>query len=95
MTNLIKAILLKLYPFLLDNNNYFYAKNYMFSKTIKIFLVSIVFISCATTSSDVIEELFSMPNKIKESSAVEVTEKSDLIWTLEDSGNEPQLFALN
>ncbi|RZJ99244.1 MAG: hypothetical protein EOO46_22715, partial [Flavobacterium sp.] len=39
--------------------------------------------------------LFSMPNKIKESSAVEVTEKSDLIWTLEDSGNEPQLFALN
>ena len=67
----------------------------MFSKTIKIFLASIVFISCATTSSEVIEELFSMPKKIKESSAVEVTEKSDLIWTLEDSGNAPQLFALN
>lgn len=67
----------------------------MFAKTIKIFLASAVFISCAATSSDVIEELFSMPKKIKESSAVEVTEKSDLIWTLEDSGNEPQLFALD
>lgn len=67
----------------------------MFAKTIKIFLASAVFISCATTSSDVIEELFSMPKKIKESSAVEVTEKSDLIWTVEDSGNAPQLFALD
>ncbi|MDR6967715.1 WD40 repeat protein [Flavobacterium arsenatis] len=67
----------------------------MFSKSIKIFLASAVFISCANSSSEVIEELFSMPKKIKESSAVEVTEKSDLIWTLEDSGNEPQLFALN
>ena len=67
----------------------------MFSKTIKIFLASAVFISCATTSADVIEELFSLPKKIKESSAVEVTEKSDLIWTLEDSGNKPQLFALD
>lgn len=67
----------------------------MFAKTIKIFLASAVFISCAATSSDVIEELFSMPKKIKESSAVEVTEKSDLIWTVEDSGNAPQLFALD
>ncbi|MFY0482949.1 hypothetical protein ACI6PS_10090 [Flavobacterium sp. PLA-1-15] len=67
----------------------------MFSKTIKVLLASVVFISCATSSQEVIQELFSMPKKIKESSAVEVTEKSDLIWTLEDSGNEPQLFALN
>ena len=67
----------------------------MFAKTIKIFLASAVFISCAATSSDVIEELFSMTKKIKESSAVEVTEKSDLIWTVEDSGNAPQLFALD
>lgn len=67
----------------------------MFSKTIKIFLISIAFISCATSSQEVIQELFSMPKKIKESSAVEVTEKSDLIWTLEDSGNKPLLFALN
>jgi len=57
-------------------------------------MASAVFFSCATTSSDVIEELFSLPKKIKESSAVEVTEKSDLIWTVEDSGNKPQLFAL-
>lgn len=67
----------------------------MFSKTIKIFLASTVLISCATSSQEVIQELFSMPKKIKESSAVEVTEKSDLIWTLEDSGNKPLLFALN
>lgn len=67
----------------------------MFSKSLKIFLASAVFISCANSSSEVIEELFSMPKKIKESSAVEVTEKSDLIWTLEDSGNDPLLFALN
>jgi len=67
----------------------------MFLKTIKLFLASAVFISCATSSSDIIEEVFSMPKKIKESSAVEVTEQSDLIWTLEDSGNDPLLFALN
>lgn len=67
----------------------------MFSKTLKIFLASILFISCVNSSTEVIEEVFSMPKQIKESSAVEVTEKSDLIWTLEDSGNEPLLFALN
>lgn len=67
----------------------------MFSKTIKVFLASAVFISCATSSQEVIQELFSLPKKIKESSAVEVTEKSNLIWTLEDSGNKPLLFALD
>lgn len=75
--------------------NYFYRKKDMLSKSIKLFLASIAFISCASTSSDAITELFELPKKIKESSAVEVTEKSNLIWTLEDSGNKPQLFALN
>lgn len=75
--------------------HYFYAKKDMLSKTLKIFLASILFISCVNSSTEVIEEIFSMPKQIKEASAVEVTEKSDLIWTLEDSGNEPQLFALN
>lgn len=51
--------------------------------------------SCDSSSQEVIQELFPLPKKIKESSAVEVTEKSDLIWTLEDSGNKPRIFALN
>lgn len=66
----------------------------MFSKTIKTILIAAVLISC-NTASETIKEIFVLPKKISESSAVEVTEKSDLIWTLEDSGNEPQLFALN
>ncbi len=38
--------------------------------------------------------VFKLPEKIKESSGVEVTEMSNLIWTMEDSGNKPELYAL-
>lgn len=61
---------------------------------IKIILLGIILMSCRTISEP-LEKLFSFPNDLSEISAVEMTRKSDWIWTLEDSGNEPKLYAFN
>lgn len=37
---------------------------------------------------------FSLPKKLKEVSGIIYTPKSDLIWTLEDSGNENKIYSL-
>jgi len=66
----------------------------MYLKKIKIAISSAIFISCTSASSP-ITELASLPKKLGEASAVEVTEKSSRIWTLEDSGNKPELYSLD
>lgn len=62
--------------------------------TIKIILLVFFLISCQSDSG-VLQTLFEFPQEIKEVSAVEVTPKSNLIWTLEDSGNAPKLYAFD
>lgn len=56
-------------------------------------LLFVVFVSCQ--NAGLLEEVFRLPKSLKEVSAVEVTEKSSLIWMLEDSGNKPELYALD
>lgn len=51
-------------------------------------------LACAN-KSQVIEELFAFPKNLSEISAVEVTQKSNWIWTLQDSGNAAELYALD
>jgi sugar lactone lactonase YvrE len=53
----------------------------------------VLFICC--TPTQIITELFVLPKSLKETSGVEITPKSGLIWTLEDSGNKPELYALD
>ncbi|WP_432671888.1 hypothetical protein [Flavobacterium sp. SM2513] len=68
----------------------------MLPKTLPFFLSFFMLTFCSSTVSDVdFKEIFTMPKKIKESSAVEVATNSKLIWTLEDSGNKPELFGLD
>ena len=52
------------------------------------------FFSCNNASSN-LEFVGSLPKTISESSGIEVTEKSNTIWTLEDSGNDSKLYALD
>ena len=59
-----------------------------------ILLMALAFISC-DNSVQTAEELFSLPEKIKESSAVETIEGFDGIYTLEDKGNKPQILAMD
>jgi len=54
----------------------------------------ILALACAN-KSQIIKEVFELPKHLDESSSVEVTSKSDWIWTLEDSGNAPELYALD
>ena len=57
-------------------------------------LILLLTLSCAN-KKEILRELFTFPKSISESSAVEITDKSDAIWTLQDSGNEAELYALN
>ena len=61
------------------------------------FYLSFFFLSFCTTHQSKIDfsEVFDLPKKIKESSGVEVIINSELIWTIQDSGNKPELFGLN
>jgi len=51
-------------------------------------------LACAN-KSQVLKEVFAFPKNLSEVSAVEVTGKSDWIWTLQDSGNAAELYALD
>ena len=65
----------------------------MLIRNLKWLFLALIFICCAQPSP--LTELFSLPEELKETSAVEITPKSNLIWTLEDSGNRPELYALD
>jgi len=60
----------------------------------KIIALAVVLLSCQA-DTDVLQTIFTFPEELKEISAVETLPKSDLVWTLEDSGNAPELYALN
>jgi len=62
-------------------------------RNLKWLILALIFICCAQPQA--IKEVFELPQQLKEVSAVEITPKSDVIWTLEDHGNKPELYALD
>lgn len=62
-------------------------------RTFKYIFVAFACICC--TQADVISEIFTLPDSLKEASALETTSKSKYVWTLEDHGNAPKLYALD
>lgn len=56
-------------------------------------LLSLIFLSCA--QSEKIREIFSFPKSLKENSGLEITAKSKLIWTIQDSGNPAEIYGLD
>lgn len=63
-------------------------------KRIATYIFAAAFISCSSQPSP-LEILFELPKEIKEASALQYIAENDIYWTLEDSGNEPVLFALD
>lgn len=59
---------------------------------IKLFIIGFFFISCKTGNLEVIAEI---PTSLKETSAIEQINGSDLLWVIEDSGNSNHLYGLN
>lgn len=55
-------------------------------------LIALLFFSCNSGNLTVIADL---PTSLKEISAVETLPDSNLIWVIEDSGNDNYLYALN
>ncbi|MEC3906794.1 SdiA-regulated domain-containing protein [Tamlana sp. 2201CG12-4] len=58
----------------------------------KLFLLSLVLTSCHTGKLKLIANL---PNSLKEASAIEKVAHSDLLWTIEDSGNKNHIYGLD
>jgi hypothetical protein len=68
----------------------------MVPKNILFLLSFFLLFFCSSSDSNVnFTEVFTLPKIIKESSGVEITSKSNLIWTLQDQGNKAELFGLN
>lgn len=55
-------------------------------------LISLFFLSCDTGR---LELVASLDNSLKESSGLEVIAGSKLFWTIEDAGNQANLYAIN
>ena len=51
--------------------------------------------NCKQSAQQKIEVVTALPKEIKESSACEISKASDLVWTIEDQGNENLLFGFN
>lgn len=61
--------------------------------TLKPLLVfTLLLLSCNTGKLDVVADL---PNSLKEASAIERVAGSDLLWTIEDSGNKKKVYGLS
>lgn len=58
----------------------------------KLLLSFILFNACKTGELKVIADL---PKSLKEASAIEKVAHSDLLWTIEDSGNKNNIYGLN
>ena len=58
-------------------------------------LILVLLITLTCTSFGNLELLGDLPNSLKEVSAVEHAPKSDLLWVIEDSGNDNVLFGLS
>ncbi|MFV8465002.1 hypothetical protein [Flavobacterium sp. LB1P62] len=66
----------------------------MSSKNYISVLFSFVFLSCQQDSNSLVT-LYSLPNKLKEVSGITYSSETNLLWTLEDSGNANAIYGLN
>ncbi|MEP6929571.1 MAG: hypothetical protein ABI850_06150 [Flavobacterium sp.] len=60
-----------------------------------LFALSIVLLACQQQSDNDLKTLFSLPKKLKEVSGITYFPETNLIYTLEDSGNANKIYALN
>lgn len=58
------------------------------------FLAFLFFVSCSHFTADE-QFVFTFPHELKEVSGIQKSQKSDLIYTIEDSGNENRIYALD
>lgn len=56
--------------------------------------IAFILLACQN-ASETITELYRLPKKLKEVSGIIYTEKDNLFWTLEDSGNPNKIYGLN
>ena len=56
--------------------------------------ITFIMIACQN-ASETIKELYCLPKKLKEVSGMIYTEKDNLLWTMEDSGNANKIYGLN
>lgn len=63
----------------------------------KSFLIvnSLVLLACQQQSNSDLKTLYSLPKKLKEVSGITYFPESNLIYTLEDSGNKNEIYAIN
>lgn len=59
---------------------------------IKLFLIGLFFISCKTGKLNLLADL---PSSLKETSAIEKTNNSTMLWVIQDAGNPNHLYGLN
>ena len=57
-------------------------------------VIAFILITCQN-GSETLTTLYSLPKKLKEVSGIVYTERNDLFWTLEDSGNANKIYGLN
>ncbi|MDG1728990.1 MAG: SdiA-regulated domain-containing protein [Algibacter sp.] len=57
-----------------------------------VLLFTFLLLSCNSGKLDIIADL---PNSLKEASAIETVSDSDLLWTIEDSGNKNNIYGLD
>ena len=58
--------------------------------------ISIAFVLLACQNgSETLTKLYSLPKKLKEVSGIVYSQKDNLFWTLEDSGNANKIYGLN
>ncbi len=60
-----------------------------------IFILSFIFFISCEQKSQKLNPLFELPKDLKEVSGICYDVTNNLIWTLEDSGNENEIYALN
>lgn len=58
-------------------------------------IVSIVLLACQKQSSSNLKELYSLPKKLKEVSGISYFPETNILYTLEDSGNKNAIYAID
>lgn len=66
-----------------------------FMRNLLIAAIALFCTNCKQSAQQKIEVVTALPNEIKESSACEISKASELVWTIEDQGNENLLFGFN
>lgn len=65
-----------------------------FMKNFISIVIAFILIACQN-ASETLATLYNLPKKLKEVSGIIYTEKNNLFWTLEDSGNANKIYGLN